>query len=102
MPRGSKPGERRGGRKPGIPNKATASLKEYAGQYTIEAIDGLVGIARDVEMPPQARVGAWREVLDRAVGKAPQAVTDADGNALTIPQVISFVVQQQKDSENRT
>lgn len=27
MPRGSKPGERRGGRKPGVPNKMTADLK---------------------------------------------------------------------------
>lgn len=28
MPRGSKPGERRGGRKRGTPNKATAALKD--------------------------------------------------------------------------
>ena len=28
MPRGSKPGERRGGRKKGTPNKLTASVKE--------------------------------------------------------------------------
>lgn len=102
MPRGSKPGEHRGGRKAGTPNKATASLKEFAGQYTHEAITGLHAIAVDAEMPPQARVSAWREILDRAVGKAPQAVTDADGNNLTIPQVLNFIVRQQIESDNRT
>lgn len=102
MPRGSKPGERRGGRVAGTPNKATASLKEFAGQYTNEAITGLHSIATNAEMPPQARVSAWREILDRAVGKAPQAVTDADGNNLTVPQVIQFIVAQQKESDNRT
>lgn len=102
MPRGSKPGEHRGGRLPGVPNKATAVLREFAGQYTKEAITGLHSIATDKEAPHAARVGAWREILDRAVGKAPQAVTDADGNNLSVPQIISFVIQQQKDSENRT
>lgn len=28
MPRGSKPGERRGGRKPGVPNKLSGTVKE--------------------------------------------------------------------------
>jgi hypothetical protein len=102
MPRGSKPGERRGGRQSGTPNKATSTLKEFAGQFTHEAVNGLVAIARDSEMPPQARVSAWREVLDRAVGKAPQALTDADGGKLSVPAAIAFVVSQQVGSENQT
>lgn len=95
-------GKKTGGRISGTPNKATASLKEYAGQYTRQAIDGLVSIASNVEMPPQARVSAYREILDRAVGKAPQAVTDAEGNNLSVPQVLNFIVRQQIESDNRT
>lgn len=102
MPRGAKPGERRGGRAAGTPNKATASLREYAGKYTLKAIDGLVAIATSADTPPQARVSAYREILDRAVGKAPQAVTDADGNNLSVPQVLNFIVRQQTESDNRT
>jgi hypothetical protein len=74
MPSGSRPGERRGGRKAGIPNKRTAALKEYAGQFTEEAINGLVAIARTKKAPHAARVAAWREVLDRGNGKAPQSL----------------------------
>lgn len=100
MPRG---GKRIGaGRKEGVPNKVTRTLKEYAGQYSEEAINGLLGIAREAETPPQARVAAWREILDRAVGKAPQAITDADGNNLQVPGSVLFVVSQQKASDNRT
>ena len=42
---GSKPGERRGGRKKGTPNKATAEIREHAQRYTIEALEGLAQIA---------------------------------------------------------
>ncbi len=88
MPRGSKPGERRGGRTAGTPNKASAPLKLYAGQYTTEAIDGLVTIARAAKMPPAARVMAWREILDRGHGKAAQALTGPDGEGPIVTRVI--------------
>jgi hypothetical protein len=71
---GSKPGERRGGRAKGTPNKVTAEVKAYAGRYTKEAITDLVAIARNTDTPPAARIAAWREVLDRGVGKAAQSV----------------------------
>jgi hypothetical protein len=40
MPRGSRPGERRGGRKKGTPNKATASVKAAL----LDAFDGTGGV----------------------------------------------------------
>lgn len=76
MPRGgAKPGERRGGRKAGVPNKATASLKALALPYTSEALQVLAAIMRSPEMPPPARVAACRELLDRGHGKAAQPVS---------------------------
>ena len=78
--RGSKPGERRGGRAKGTPNKATAAIKEIAGQYTEQAVETLVGILAGGEgIPPAAQVAAAKELLDRAHGKPGQSV-DVNGN----------------------
>lgn len=73
--RGSKPGERRGGRKAGVPNKATAAIKEIAGQYTEQAVTTLVSILAGGEgIPAAAQVAAAKELLDRAHGKPGQSV----------------------------
>ncbi len=77
--RGSAPGERRGGRAKGTPNKATAAVKEIAGQYTEEAIETLVKVMKDDEAPHPARVSAANALLDRAHGKPGQSV-DVNGN----------------------
>jgi hypothetical protein len=73
--RGSKPGERRGGRVKGTPNKATAAIKEIAGQYTEQAVLTLVSVLAGGEgIPPAAQVAAAKELLDRAHGKPGQSV----------------------------
>jgi hypothetical protein len=41
MPRGSNPGERRGGRKPGTPNKVTVEARELIEQATADGITPL-------------------------------------------------------------
>lgn len=89
------------GRQAGTPNKATAELRKFAGKYTTDAIKGLAQIAQTSESD-QARVAAWREILDRAVGKAPQAHTDADGEPLAFPGSIAFIVRQLPGAENRS
>ena len=72
MPGGSKPGERRGGRKPGTPNKVTADVRVLAGQYGPKALKVLAEIMGNTKQPAAARVSAAKELLDRAYGKAPQ------------------------------
>jgi hypothetical protein len=74
MPRGSRPGERRGGRKKGTPNKATADVKEAAQAFTEDAIKTLAEIMRSSEHPAAARVSAANALLDRGHGKPKQAV----------------------------
>ena len=73
-----------GGRRAGTPNKVTADVKAAALGYTVEAINGLVARGRDVNAPAAARVSAWKEILDRAVGKAPQAIIGGDDGAAPI------------------
>jgi hypothetical protein len=75
---GSKPGERRGGRAKGVPNKATADVRAAAQRYTVEAIEMLASIMRNGESEA-ARVAAADKILDRAHGRPSQAV-DLTGN----------------------
>jgi len=78
MPRGSQPGERRGGRQKGTPNKATAEIKDLVDQYVPAAVVELARLATEAESEA-ARVAAIKELLDRRYGKSKQAV-DVDAN----------------------
>lgn len=78
MPRGSKPGERRGGRRKGSLNKATADIREAAQEYTAEALSVLAEVMRGGDSAA-ARVAAANSILDRGHGKPKQAV-DVDGS----------------------
>ena len=74
MPRGgSKPGERRGGRKKGTPNKLTAQLQaplaQAARRYDGNALQTLVAIMNDDTATTAARVRCAEFILDRAHGK---------------------------------
>lgn len=73
--RGSAPGERRGGRKPGTPNRTTREIKELAEPFGAEAIEVLARIMRDDNADPRTQVAAAKELLDRGYGRPTQAVT---------------------------
>ena len=88
MPRGAKPGERRGGRAKGVPNKNTASLKALALPYCPEAIELYVAYLRDESLPPMIRMAAADRLLDRGAGKPPQALTGADDQPLIPPKTV--------------
>lgn len=71
---GRPPGQAKsGGRKLGVPNKATAELKVLAGVYTVDALKELARIMNKSESD-QARVSAANSLLDRAHGKPRQEV----------------------------
>lgn len=70
-------GKKTGGRVAGTPNKATASIKEYASQHSEASIEALVSIMNDATAPHIARIAAANSVLDRAHGK-PTASIEID------------------------
>lgn len=72
--RGSKPGERRGGRQKGTRNKITADIKIIAKEYGENAIMTLVDIMQRGDTPAPARVAAAKEILDRGYGKSAQVI----------------------------
>lgn len=84
--RGSKPGERRGGRQKGVPNKVSRELKELARQYTDDALNALVEVLGSDS--DAARVAAARELLDRGYGKASQIIGSDPNN----PMPTGFIV----------
>lgn len=99
MPRGSQPGERRGGRQKGTPNKAskwTAPLREMAGEYTEEAVKVFVSVMRSSDAPPAARVIAADRLLDRAHGKPAQALEHSgpDGGPIPIARIVNEFVSR--------
>lgn len=72
-----------GGRQKGTLNKSTAEVKVIAGKHGEAAIKELARLALKAESET-ARIQAIRELLDRAYGKAPQAITGEDGGPMTI------------------
>ena len=75
--RGSRPGERRGGRRAGTPNKATAEIKALAQKHAPAAMKELARLATKAESEA-ARVAAIKELFDRGYGKATQRIAGDD------------------------
>lgn len=75
---------------PGGRPKAHGDLRELARQHTTEAIERLVEWMRSEN--PKASTYAASALIDRGWGKAPQALTDGDGNPLTI----TFVTRDER------
>ena len=74
MPRGSQPGERRGGRQRGTPNKATvakaAALAAASADPTITPLQFLLGVMRDPKAPTGLRVQVARAAAPLVHGKS--------------------------------
>jgi hypothetical protein len=98
MPSGAKPGERRGGRKAGVPNKVTRDLKEIAQLYTEEAILTAAAIMRAAKKPAAARLTAVSIILDRGHGKPPQALHHGgpDGGPITLEALIMARIKKKE------
>lgn len=89
--RGSKPGERRGGRKKGTPNKATADIRDVMKTYTPAAAKELARLAVEAESEA-ARVSAIKEIFDRAYGRATQLIGSDPQNPLPAATVLPVAV----------
>jgi hypothetical protein len=86
-------GNRGQGRKPGVPNKATAELKHLACQYTPAALEELARLSTQAQSE-QARVSAIKELLDRGYGKATQMIAgDKDADPLQLETSMTDVAK---------
>jgi hypothetical protein len=83
MPRGSAPGERRGGRKKGTPNKRTAEVTERLAELGCDPIEGMARLAMDEANAPELRGRMYSELAGFVAPKR-RAVehTGADGGPI--------------------
>jgi len=87
-------GKREGaGRPKGVPNKATADVKEAAQAFTADALNTLASIMRNDQQPAAARVAAASAILDRGHGKPKQSL-DLDANV-----VLNDVASEPEETE---
>src|SRR5262249_60915123 len=67
MPRGSKPGERRGGRKRATPNKRTVLIERILGTASANpaavAHELLLNLVDDLALPAETRLAVGRELF---------------------------------------
>ena len=77
MPRGSKPGERRGGRQPGTPNRKTALINTAFAAATsnpeLSPLDFFLAVMRDPSIPPDWRFRAAQAAAPYVHPKAERA-----------------------------
>ena len=59
---------------PGGRPKVIEEVRELFQEYSKEAADGLLAIAKDTDAPKAARVAAWNSILDRALGRPEQSM----------------------------
>lgn len=85
MPSGSKPGERRGGRAPGTPNKRTLHLLDRLTELGCDPLESLVTIALDPATDLALRVRILSDLLPYLYPKRKAVeltATDDDGGLL--------------------
>lgn len=80
---GSKPGERRGGRKKGTPNKISTEIREAARRYGREALQLHVKLMR-ASKNEDVRQRSANVILDRAYGKPTQVAAGDEDNPLRL------------------
>jgi hypothetical protein len=82
MPQGSKPGERRGGRQPGTPNKKTvlvsAAFSAATSNPELSPVDFFLAVMRDPSIPPDWR---FRAAQAAAPLRPPQTRTRSSGRS---------------------
>jgi hypothetical protein len=97
MPRGSKPGERRGGRQRGTPNKKTAlrsaALAAAAANPDMTPLDFLLGIMRDPNVSSELRIRVAQAAAPFIHAKAGTAgSSDPAASAKPIDGVCDFTI----------
>jgi len=99
MPSGSKPGERRGGRKPGTPNKKTvvknAIINAAAGSPDLSPLEFFLSLMRQEDLDLEVRIAVAQQALPFAHSRP--KVNDKIG-----PRVKVVKVNSDADSDNVT
>ncbi len=83
-----------GGRQKGTPNKITGEMRELFIKHARDAPAELAKLATECENP-SVRLGAWKELSDRAWGK-PAQVHASDPDAPLFPSLVAMNIVDPK------
>jgi uncharacterized protein YnzC (UPF0291/DUF896 family) len=96
MPRGSKPGERRGGRRRGTPNKKTAlksaAIAAAAHNPDISPLEFLLGVMRDPNVSPDLRVKVAQAAAPFVHPRPASGSSDSAASAKLIETIGGFTI----------
>jgi len=87
MPRGSIPGERRGGRQKGTPNKSTVRVRERLDALGVDPIEGLARLAKQAEQEGDRQLAAtcYKTLAEYCEPKRRAIEYTEQGGAVTDP-----------------
>ena len=97
MPRGSKKGERRGGRKEGTPNKLTAIARDAIAQAA-EALGGAKRLAEWAKEEPENESAFWTRIYPRLL---PVQITGADDGPVKIERIERIIIDSSSDRNSK-
>ena len=100
--RGSAPGERRGGRKPGSPNKATVARQQAVANSGLTPLEYMLQVMRDEGAPQPLRLDAAHKAAPFVHPKLASVEVNAKGEALSAsisldgltPQEVARIYQE--------
>lgn len=79
--------------------RAVTEIRSIARSHTRTAINVLVGVMRNKDATPAARVAAANAILDRGWGKASQPVEGRDEGALELIHKIERIIVHPENSD---
>ncbi len=91
--RGSAPGERRGGRQRGTPNRATASRKAAIAESGMTPLEFVLSVLRDEDAPTRERMWAARVALPFCHAKLRPVAANVNAAGVQV-QVVRFTHEQ--------
>ena len=97
MPQGCAPGEKRGGRQKGTPNKATADVVARLAELGCDPIEGMALIALDPTNPPELRGKMFAELAGYVAPKRKAIEHSAEPGTVMAPVVVTFVRADKPD-----
>lgn len=91
--------------KSGNPGGRPIAVKEVqtlARSYCVESVQGLIELARNVRTDARARIAAYKEILDRGIGKASQVVRiEGDNGSSSITfELVKGATRKSKESSD--
>lgn len=100
--KGSRPGEHRGGRKKGTPNKGTVDIQERLARLKCDPIEGMAKIAANPKITPELRGRMYAELAQYVAPKlraSEQIVEITHTYVARTPQRLPEVEWQQQHAD---